>query len=231
MLWKWITECICTMEFNSVRHTVRCVSPSVFATNEWRSMQYENVCSFHFFSPLLCFIKLKLRLRILLAAQLCRIQVSETVWQWGKGKKKLHRACLKWGFHVTMVTFLHAIFIFHPQNNKLTTRVLLKNLVLCLEICNKKKTAFKSLKLVLTDILCCWVYLLMLERRSVHCIEVLPRCSYHISSAFGIPLLSRAPQTSKGPDVLLAFCSLVDEGNHSVTWRFISCKWWIDDNF
>lgn len=110
------------------------------------------------------------------------------------------------------------------QNNKLTTRVLLKKLVLCLEICNKKKTAFKSLKLVLTDILCCWVYLLMLERRSVHCIEALPHCSYHISCAFGIPFLSRTPQTSKGPDLLLAFCSLLDEGNHSVTWRFISCK-------
>ena len=111
------------------------------------------------------------------------------------------------------------------QNNKLTTRVLLKSQVLCLEICKiKKKTAFKSLKLVLTDILCCWVYLSMLERRSVHCIEALPHCSYHISGAFDIPLLSRAPQTSKGPDLLLAFCSLVDEGNHSVTWGFINCK-------
>lgn len=226
MLWKWITWCIwqVTMEFNSVRHTVRWVSPSAPRMNEGQCVQLS------FFSPLLCFIKLKLRLRILFAAQLCEIQVSETVWQWEK-EQKLHRACLKWGLYVTMVTHLHAIVSSTDQNNKLTARVLLKNQVLCIEICNNKKTAFKSLKLVLTDILCCWVYLLMLERRSVHCIEALPHCSYHISCAFGIPLLSRAPQTSKGPDLLLAFCSLVDEGNHSVTWRFISCKWWIDDNF
>lgn len=117
------------------------------------------------------------------------------------------------------------------QNNKLTTRVLLKNLVLCLEICNNKKTAFKSLKLVLTDILCCWVYLLMLERRSVHCIEALPHCSYHISCAFGIPLLSRTPQTSKGPDLLLAFwrrreplCNLAIYKLQMMDWRQLLAK-------
>ena len=61
------------MEFNSVRHTVRWVSPSAPRMNEGQCVQLS------FFSPLLCFIKLKLRLRILFAAQLCEIQVSETV--------------------------------------------------------------------------------------------------------------------------------------------------------